>query len=39
MGSSENSLVAFHEKVAAAWSANDGTESAAARHRPGVRSR
>lgn len=29
MGSSENSLVAFHEKIAAAWSANDGTAFAA----------
>ena len=29
MGSPENSVVAFHEKVAAAWSANDGTAFAA----------
>ena len=29
MGSPENSVVAFHEKLAAAWSANDGTVFAA----------
>ena len=29
MGSSDNSLVAFHEKVAAAWGANDGNAFAA----------
>ena len=29
MGSPENSVVAFHKKVAAAWSANDGTAFAA----------
>jgi uncharacterized protein (TIGR02246 family) len=29
MGSPEGSVVAFHEKVAAAWSANDGTAFAA----------
>ena len=29
MGSPEDSVVAFHEKVAAAWSANDGTAFAA----------
>jgi uncharacterized protein (TIGR02246 family) len=29
MGSSENSIVAFHDKLAAAWSANDGAAFAA----------
>jgi uncharacterized protein (TIGR02246 family) len=29
MGSPDSSVVAFHEKVAAAWSANDGTAFAA----------
>jgi uncharacterized protein (TIGR02246 family) len=29
MGSSENSIAAFHDKLAAAWSANDGTAFAA----------
>ncbi len=29
MGSPENSVVAFHDKVAAAWSANDGAAFAA----------
>ena len=29
MGSPENSVVAFHQKLAAAWSANDGTAFAA----------
>ena len=29
MGSPENSVVAFHEKVATAWSANDGAAFAA----------
>ncbi len=29
MGSTEDSVAAFHEKIAAAWSANDGTAFAA----------